>query len=255
MFGNGRNTPQAEGWNNENWLKSRFHFNFAEYHRGRTNFGVLRVMNDDLVQPGRGFGEHPHRDMEIITYIVEGNLAHQDSMGSKETLGRGSIQFMTAGTGIAHSEYNSNKDQPLRFVQCWITPRARGLRPNYGSMVGEESAAAARRNQWAHVMSDVESEDAPAPVQINQDCNMYVAELDPNTTAPPIVIREGRQAYVLVIEGEIEMHSGPTENPSLSNLCRHEAAEVYGPVTGELAAGPEGALVMYFEMAESKGRR
>jgi redox-sensitive bicupin YhaK (pirin superfamily) len=255
MFGNGRNTPDAKGWNNGNWLKSRFHFNFAEYHGGRSNFGVLRVMNDDLVQPDRGFGEHPHRDMEIITYIVEGGLAHKDSMGSKETLGRGSVQFMTAGTGVRHSEYNSNKDKPVRFIQSWITPRARGLRPNYGSMVGDESAAAVRRNQWAHVVSDVESKAVRAPVQINQDCNMHVTELDASTPAPAFVLGEGRQAYLLVVEGEIAMRDGPAENPSLISLCRHEAAEVYGPVTVELAAGPEGALVMLFEMAGSKGRR
>merc|ERR1712070_249726 len=197
--------------------------------------------NDDLVQPDRGFGEHPHRDMEIITYIVEGGLAHKDSMGSKETLGRGSVQFMTAGTGVQHSEYNANKDKPVRFIQTWITPRARSLRPNYGSMVGDESAAAARRNEWAHLVSDVESQEVCAPVQINQDCNMYVTELDPSTPAPAVVLGEGRQAYMLVVEGDIALHSGLAEKPSLTSLCRHEAAEVYGPVTVELASGSEGA--------------
>jgi len=254
MFGNGRNTPEADGWNNGNWLKSRFHFNFAEYHGGRSNFGVVRVMNDDLVQPGCGFGEHPHRDMEIVTYIVEGGLGHKDSMGSKEILGRGSVQFMTAGTGVQHSEFNSSKSKPVRFIQTWITPRARGLRPNYGSMVGDESAEVARRNQWAHVVSDVQSETVRAPVQINQDCNMHVTELDPSTSAPAFVLREGRQAYMLVVEGEIVLPSGLAETPSLVSLCCHDGAEVYGPLTVELAAGADGALVILFEMAGSKGR-
>jgi len=242
MFGNGQNQPDADGWNNANWLKSRFHFNFAEYHRGRNNFGVLRVMNDDLVQPNRGFGEHPHRDMEIVTYIVDGDLAHKDSMGTKEVLGRGSVQFMTAGSGVQHSEFNANKSKPLRFIQTWITPRSRGLQPNYGSMVGGESAAVARRNQWAHVVSDVESQSARTPVQINQDCNMYASELDPNASAPTVTVGEGRQAYMLVMEGEVALQSGPS-------LSAHEAAEVYGPVTCDLMAGPEGAFVIYFEMS------
>jgi len=250
MFGNGSNTPKADGWNNGNWLKSRFHFNFAEYHGGRGNFGVLRVMNDDLVQPGRGFGQHPHRDMEIVTYVVEGSLAHKDSMGSEETLGRGSVQFMTAGTGVQHSEFNPSKSEPVRFIQTWITPRARGLRPNYGSMVGDASAGAARRNQWAHVVSDVDSQAVRTPVEINQDCNMYVTELDPSSSAPAISLGEGRQAYMLVVEGETVLQPGPSQVP----LCRHEGAEVYGPTTVEVAAGPEGALVMYFEMAGRESR-
>ena len=125
MFGNLGNEKGA-GWSNENWLKSRFHFSFAEYRNPKnTSFGALRVMNDDLVQPHRGFGMHGHRDVEIVTYIVEGILTHQDSMGTHESLGRGSVQFMTAGTGIQHSEHN-RQDTPLRFVQIWITPRAHG---------------------------------------------------------------------------------------------------------------------------------
>lgn len=107
---------------NKNWLKSRFHFNFAEYHSGPSQFGHLRVMNDDLVQPRRGFGMHPHRDMEIMTFIIHGKLTHKDSMGTEETLGRGGVQFMTAGRGIRHSEHNLH-DEPLRFVQCWVMPR------------------------------------------------------------------------------------------------------------------------------------
>lgn len=108
-------------------------------------FGVLRVMNDDLVQPKRGFGTHPHRDMEICTYIVEGELTHQDSMGTKETLGRGSVQFMTAGRGVQHSEHNLHPSAPLRFIQIWIMTRQNGLPPNYGSSLGD---VAARTNQW-----------------------------------------------------------------------------------------------------------
>lgn len=145
-FGNPANEPSNSAWTNPNWLKSNFHFSFAEYSNPKNqDFGILRVLNDDLVQPNRGFGEHPHREMEICTYIVEGQLTHQDSMGTSETLDRGAIQFMTAGKGLSHSEHNLDKAKPLRFVQMWIVPRTRGLTPNYGSSKG---SLAQRTNQW-----------------------------------------------------------------------------------------------------------
>eukprot|EP00802_Teleaulax_amphioxeia_P025728 Tamp_26633.p1 GENE.Tamp_26633~~Tamp_26633.p1 ORF type:complete len:287 (-),score=8.55 Tamp_26633:26-799(-) len=161
-FGNPANEKKSS-WTNDNWLKSRFHFSFAEYNNPKnSNFGVLRVMNDDLVQPARGFGTHPHREMEICTYVVEGSLTHQDSMGTQETLGPGSIQYMTAGTGIQHSEHNRSPDAPLRFIQMWIVPSARGLTPNYGSACGSDIV---RTDIWAHMVSDVKSQNK-TPVKI-----------------------------------------------------------------------------------------
>lgn len=248
-FGNGPNPGRAAaGWTNENWLKSRFHFNFAEYRDGPPNFGCLRVMNDDLVQPDRGFGEHPHRDMEIMTFIVEGNLTHKDSMGTKETLGRGSVQFMTAGSGIRHSEYNLEKDKPLRFVQCWISPRRRGLRPNYGSMIGDEAAADARRNAWAQLAGDADA-GSTAPVAIHQDCNVFVAELEPGKAAPALELGSGRQGYLLCVEGGAAAPAGGAA------LRRHDGAELKGPVSLELSAGAEGALLLLFEMAKTGDAR
>jgi len=240
MFGNGANTPTKAGWNNENWLKSRFHFNFAEHHEGPSNFGVLRVMNDDLVQPARGFGAHPHRDMEIITFVVNGSLTHKDTMGTQETLQRGSIQFMTAGTGVTHSEQNLDDKKPLRFIQSWVLPRSRGLPPNYGSMVGDEAADAQRRNQWAHLVSDVRS-SSRSQVQINQDCNVFVTELDPQTTSPPLEIAVGRQAYMLAVEGSFSVGD-------IDFAC-HDAARVCGGQELELNAGDNGAMALLFEMA------
>mmetsp|Transcript_56454 Transcript_56454/g.134542 ORF Transcript_56454/g.134542 Transcript_56454/m.134542 type:complete len:277 (+) Transcript_56454:118-948(+) len=249
MFGNDRNPPQGTaGWTNSNWLKSRFHFSFAEYYDGPSQFGVLRVMNDDLVQPARGFGTHPHRDMEIITFVVEGSLTHQDSMGTRETLGRGSVQFMTAGTGVRHSEHNLDPAAPLRFIQTWILPRRRGLRPNYGSMCGDAEAALARKDKWAHLVADAESPDPDtknAAILIQQDCNVYVTELSAGKTSPPREVNSGRQAYVLCVEGEVQQ-SGTGEV-----IRQHDAAEVTGASTMslELTAGPKGALVLVFEMA------
>lgn len=244
-FGNPANPGlgQRQGWTNDNWLKSRFHFNFAEYDGGPSSFGVLRVMNDDLVQPGRGFGTHPHRDMEIMTFIVDGSLTHQDSMDRKETLGRGSIQFMTAGTGIKHSEHNLDKEAPLRFIQSWVVPRRRGLPPNYGSLVGDEAAAAARKDQWAHLVADAES-TVPAPVLINQDCNVFVTELGPNAAGPPLMIEPSRQAYLLCVEGDAVLPGG-------TPVRRHDAAKLRGPLSLEAVAGPQGAMLLVFEMSSN----
>ena len=164
-FGNGPNDVTAK-WSNKNWLKSRFHFNFAEYRHGPSHFGVLRVMNDDLVQPERGFGSHGHRDMEILTFVINGKLTHKDSTGNEETLGRGGLQYMTAGRGVFHSEQNL-QNEPLRFIQCWVVPRKTGLTPRYGSMPGGASAEAARQNRWSHVVSD-EAVKETTPVKIQQ---------------------------------------------------------------------------------------
>jgi len=251
MFGNNRNTPSAPGWTNQNWLRSMFHFSFAEYRNGPSPFGVLRVMNDDLVQPGRGFGTHPHRDMEIVTYILEGSLTHKDSTGTEESLGRGSVQFMTAGTGVRHSEQNRGK-QPCRFIQSWVVPRRRGLPPNYGSLAADAAVAAARRNRWAHLVSDVAGKLA-TPVQINQDCNMYVIELAAGVTSPPFELTADRQAYMLCAEGSIKASSGVPDEPA--TLRRHDAAELKGPISLNAVAGAEGGFLLVFEMAATRGRR
>ncbi|CAK9062791.1 unnamed protein product [Durusdinium trenchii] len=246
-FGNPRNPAdvKAQGWTNENWLKSRFHFNFAEYSEGPSSFGVLRVMNDDLVQGERGFGEHPHRDMEIMTFIVDGYLTHKDSMGTEETLGRGSVQFMTAGTGIYHSEHNLSKE-PLRFIQCWVVPRSRGLKPHYGSAAGNEELTGARRDQWCHLVSDVMG-SMTTPVKINQDCNVFVTELSAGVASKALAIGKDRQAYLLCMEGEIKLAG--------QDLQRHDAAEIKGPFELEVLSGKSGAYLLVFEMALTRDAR
>mmetsp|Transcript_41421 Transcript_41421/g.77086 ORF Transcript_41421/g.77086 Transcript_41421/m.77086 type:complete len:306 (-) Transcript_41421:91-1008(-) len=253
-FGNEDNVPTGSAagraWTNKNWLKSRFHFNFAEYHGGPSSFGVLRVMNDDLVQPRRGFGTHPHRDMEIMTFIINGQLTHKDSMGIDETLGRGSVQFMTAGTGIRHSEHNL-QDEPLRFVQCWVVPRRRGFAPNYGSMAGGPQAEAARRDQWAHVVSDAES-PTKAAVQIQQDCNVFMTELSPSKAAPSLFLDAGRQGYMLCVEGSATLTDG---SGKVHNIEQHDGIELKGPLSCEPLAGAKGAMLLMFEMQETSDSR
>ena len=179
-------------------------------------------MNDDLVQPSRGFGTHPHRDVEICTYIVSGNLTHQDSMGTAETITRGAIQFMTAGAGVSHSEHNLDPNNDLRFIQIWINPRKRGLRPNYGSFVGDEKS---RLNRFAHLVSDVQDTSSSTPISINQDANIFVAEIEKSNGPVPFDVKDGRQCYILCIEG------GMVVNENRYKLNRHDAAEVAGPIT------------------------
>lgn len=202
-FGNGPNKKNDPSWSNGNWLKSRFHFSFAEYSNyGNRSFGKLRVMNDDLVQPHRGFGQHGHSDMEIVTYVVHGGLYHRDSMGTEETLDRGSVQFMTAGTGIRHEEYN-HEDKPLRFIQSWIVPRQRGLRPNYGSSCGNHGMT--KKNFLRHIVSDVAKKEISTPVEINQDIDGYVAELELGKSVR-LELPPKRMAYLLCIEGGIRIN-------------------------------------------------
>ena len=260
MFGNSRNpTPgseEAQNWNNENWLKSRFHFSFAEYRHGRPNFGPLRVANDDLVQPKRGFGTHPHANMEIVTYIVDGNLTHQDSMGTAETLTNGDVQFMTAGSGVRHSEHNLG-DKPLRFIQMWFNPRQFNLKPNYGSFKGD---AARRHNQWHHILTDVAheaKEDSPpkdpvakalaaVPIKINQDVNIFVTSLDKKKSLP-FKVQPGRQAYVLCLDGD---------NVSLAEdvaFSKHDAATVTGGTELVVQSSEDsGAYILLVEVAQKK---
>ncbi|CAB9508817.1 Quercetin 2,3-dioxygenase [Seminavis robusta] len=247
-FGNESNDEFNPEWTNENWLKSKFHFNFAEYRNpANPSFGVLKVMNDDLVQPHRGFGSHPHRDMEIITYIVQGELTHEDSIGTKESLGRGSIQFMTAGNGVVHSEFNHG-DKPLRFIQTWINPRAYDLKPNYGSCSG---SAEGRKNQLQHLVSDVDNKGVETPVKISQDVDCFASEMDLGQKVMH-ELPKGRQAYLVCLEGKVNVNG--------NDLNRHDACEITGGGPIEIEAtdveeteNGKVAHVLMFAMKEVPG--
>lgn len=182
------------GRSNLGWLQSIFHFSFAEYYNPKNmNFGSLRVVNDDLVKSNTGFPTHPHKDMEIISYVVKGDLTHGDSMGNENTLTRGQVQYMSAGTGVYHSEYNLGGNT-LRFLQIWILPDNTGYKPNYGDyrFTWEE-----RKNKWLHMVS---SKSGDAPIKINQDFNIYSIELDGNEEID-FPVNKGRQVYILQVEG------------------------------------------------------
>lgn len=254
-FGNPRNLKEDLAWTNANWLKSRFHFSFAEYKNPRnSNFGVLRVMNDDLVQPKRGFGQHPHSDMEIVTYVVDGTLTHQDSMGNTGDVTRGGIQYMSAGTGVRHSEHNFG-EKPLRFIQCWISPDRRGYEPNYGQYDGD---AGGRLDKWQHLVSP-SGHQTHTPVQVHQDIHMYVSELSSSDdgvakSLPHFDLREGRMAYLLCIEGSIKLAPAGSEEASTS-LSQHDAVEIHGGGAFSVVnsgVGGESAHVLVFEMKKDR---
>ena len=177
-----------------NWLETTYHFSFANYYNeANLNFGVLRVLNDDTIAPHTGFESHSHQDMEILTYVINGELTHKDSLGNSSVLRRGQMQYMSAGTGVTHSEYNKG-DDPLRILQIWITPNKTGHQPTYGEYHFDWES---RHNQWLHMVSDIHGD---APITINQDVNIYTILLDENNTAD-INVAFGRQAYLMQIEG------------------------------------------------------
>lgn len=248
LFGNPRNAPGTD----VNWLKSHFHFSFAEYRNPKnTQFGVLRVLNDDLVQAQRGFGMHGHRDVEIMTYVASGVLTHKDSMGTDESLGRGSVQFMTAGTGVLHSEHNLEEDSPLRMVQIWINTRQNGLEPRYGGHDGTTATArAARKNKLHQLVADARAAEK-APIKIEQDCRMYVSELEPEQLVS-LPLAAGRQAYLLCVEGAVTLSDAGASGVALQ---RHDAAEIRGDGEIRVAAGAEPAHVLLLEMAAGPGGR
>ena len=195
------------GTSNLGWLESRFHFSFAEYRNpNNINFGVLRVLNDDIVHPESGFDTHPHANMEIISYVVNGEITHKDSMGNSETLKRGEVQYLSAGDGIYHSEHNVHKTEDLRLLQIWIVPPKAGLPRLYGSKRFEEID---RKNRLLNIVS---SQNGTADIKIYQDINIYVSELETNKTLD-FKIEKNRQVYFVQIEGsssvnEITLNDG-----------------------------------------------
>lgn len=180
------------------WLDSHFHFSFAEYmNPENVNFGILRVVNDDIVQAGEGFDTHPHRDMEIISYVVDGELSHADSMGNERKLTRGQVQYMSAGTGVFHSEHNRG-DSLLRFLQIWIFPDKKGYEPNYGDVMFDFED---RVDKWLPIAAGEYNADDSAPIRLHADANLFATYMEAGKKEQ-FAVGKGRQAYMVLIEGE-----------------------------------------------------
>jgi len=180
------------------WLDSFHSFSFADYHDpAHMGFGPLRVINEDRVTPGRGFGTHGHRDMEIISYVLEGGLAHQDSIGNGSVIRPGDVQRMSAGTGVMHSEFNASDKEGVHFLQIWIEPSRRGIAPGYEEKRFE---ADSKRGRLRLIASP---DGADGSVTIHQDARLYASLLDGDDRVEHEVA-EGRRIYVHVVRGEVE---------------------------------------------------
>jgi redox-sensitive bicupin YhaK (pirin superfamily) len=192
---------QDRGRGEHGWLDSRHTFSFADYRDPRfMGFSVLRVINEDRVAPGAGFATHPHRDMEILTWVLEGALEHRDSLGNGSVIRPGEMQRMSAGTGVTHSEYNHSRETPVHFLQIWILPEQTGLEPGYEQ----------RRFEWSGASGGlrlVASRDGrDGSVTVHQDAALYVARLAPGERAR-LALEPGRRAWAQVARGAVELGS------------------------------------------------
>jgi redox-sensitive bicupin YhaK (pirin superfamily) len=185
------------------WLDSRHSFSFGDYYDPAHNqFRSLRVLNDDKVAPAAGFGMHPHRDFEILTYVVSGSLEHKDSLGTGSVVRPGEVQRMTAGTGVWHSEFNPSAAEPVHLLQIWLTPERRGLTPGYEQKAFPE---ADRRGRWRLVASH---DGRDGSVKINQDADVFASLLEPGQSATHGV-KKGRHAWVQVARGSVTLNGRP----------------------------------------------
>lgn len=188
---------------------TRFHFSFANYYDpSRMNFGALRVLNDDDVTPHGGFGRHPHKDMEIVSYVVKGKLTHWDSVTQKqETIGRGHVQAISAGSGVWHSELNKQDDW-CRFLQIWILPAKKGGPVRYNHQNFE---LIDRENKLLHIVGNPKNKDT-SPLYINSDVNLYASEITDARAVVEFELKPGRQAYINCVEGSMHIEGYPSLN-------------------------------------------
>ena len=189
----------TRGVANHGWLNSHHSFSFAHYHNpDRMHFGVLRVLNDDVVAPGMGFGAHPHDNMEIISIPLEGDLQHKDNIGNTTTIRQGDIQVMSAGTGVQHSEYNANKDKEVKFLQIWLFPNKRNVTPRYDQITLDLS----KRNELQQILSP-NADDAG--VWIHQDAYFHWGSLDAGFETQYKLKNNSNGVYVFVLDGDVSI--------------------------------------------------
>lgn len=186
----------SRGFADHGWLKSHHTFSFANYYNPeRMNFGVLRVLNDDQVASGMGFGKHPHSNMEIISIPLEGALEHQDSMGTTAVIQKGEIQVMSAGTGVMHSEYNKNKDELVKFLQIWVIPNQENVTPRYDQISIRENS---KPDDFQQILSPNRDEEG---VWIHQDAWFSLANFSTGTSKEYKLHKAGNGVYIFVLEG------------------------------------------------------
>ncbi len=204
------------------WLDTYHTFSFAEYYDPNwMGFRTLRVINDDLVMPAMGFGTHPHRDMEIITYVLSGALQHKDSMGNGRIIRPDEVQYMAAGTGVQHSEFNPSKDEAVHLLQIWILPDRRGLKPTYA----EKSLVDVPKGRF-HLVVSKTGRDGSLP--INQDADLYIAKLEAgNETAH--TLKPSRHAWMHVAEGEVKLNGDTLRSGDGVAFSEEKAIKLVAP--------------------------
>ncbi|MBI3546986.1 MAG: pirin family protein [Gammaproteobacteria bacterium] len=219
---------QDRGHADHGWLNSYHSFSFADYYDpAHMGFSVLRVINEDRVQGGQGFPTHAHRDMEIISYVLDGALEHKDSMGNGSVMRPGDVQRMSAGTGVRHSEYNSSPKEPVHFLQIWILPQANGIAPSYEQ---KNFPPQELNGRWRLVASPDGSEGS---VTVHQDARLYAAKLKPNDSVAHTLAPQ-RRAYVQVARGAVSLNGetlaagdgAQLENETSIKLVAKDSAEV-----------------------------
>ncbi|MBT0959994.1 pirin family protein [Denitromonas sp. IR12] len=216
------------------WLNARHTFSFGEYYDpAHMGFGPLRVINDDRIAPGGGFPTHPHADMEILTYVIDGALAHKDSLGNGSTIRPGEIQYMRAGTGIRHSEFNPSSSEPLRLLQIWVLPAERGTPPGYG----QQRIDVLPVKNGLRLIASGDGRDGS--VRIGQDVDLYAATLDGADTAE-LTPAPGRLGWVQVARGSVTLNG--------ERLAEGDGAALSGETLLRLSDG-DGAELLVFDMA------
>ncbi len=223
------------GLSKTDWLDSRHTFSFADYADPRhMGFGRLRVINEDKVAPGRGFGKHPHRDMEILSYVLEGSLEHGDSMGTGSVIRPGDVQRMSAGTGVVHSERNASPSEPVHFLQIWIVPEARGLAPGYEQKRFSDD----RKPNALKLIASRDGRDGS--VTVHQDASLYAGALDAGAEVK-VTLAPGRRAWVQVLRGEAIVNGQP--------VGRGDGASTEGETELTLVGGSQPGEVLVFDLA------
>ncbi len=193
---------ETRGHANHGWLDSHHTFSFANYYdRERMHFGVLRVLNDDIVDAGMGFGTHPHDNMEIVSIPLEGDLEHKDSMGNVTVIKEGDVQVMSAGTGITHSEYNKNKDKEVKFLQIWLFPNKKNVTPRYDQISLRDIA---KENEFYQILSPSKEDQG---VWIHQDAWSHIGKFTKGSTDQYKIKKEGNGVYAFIIEGDVEINN------------------------------------------------
>ncbi|MFM7769151.1 MAG: pirin family protein, partial [Bacteroidota bacterium] len=225
----------SRGFAAHGWLKSFHTFSFAGYHHpDRIHFGVLRVLNDDVVNGGMGFGSHPHDNMEIISIPLEGDLEHKDSMGNTTVIRKGDIQVMSAGTGIYHSEYNRNKDEEVKFLQIWIFPNKRNVEPRYDQLTMELKD---RQNTLQQVLSP---DPKDAGVWIHQDAWFHIGHFENGISTNYNIKRPDNGVYAFVLNGSFKLNG--------EKLYKRDGMGIWDTDSFELTSAEDGSEIILMDI-------